>query len=161
MQISALEFELQRKSDIEIDDVSSLIFSGRFYVKKYVNIFLNEGAKMIVEDDVYIGDYTIIRATRTQICIREHTIIGQGVKILATNHAFQKKDVLIKLQDIDVDKIGIFIGRDCWIGAGAVILPGVRIGDGAVVGANAVVTKNVPDFSVVGGNPARVIKYRT
>ena len=50
------------------------------------------------------------------------------------------------------------IGNDVWIGDKATILPGVTIGDGAVVAANAVVTKDVPPYSIVGGNPARVIK---
>lgn len=55
----------------------------------------------------------------------------------------------------------IEVGNDVWIGRNAIILPGVsRIGDGAVIGAGAIVTKDVPDFAVVGGNPARVIKFR-
>ncbi|MGF6933091.1 acetyltransferase-like isoleucine patch superfamily enzyme [Paraburkholderia sp. UCT70] len=53
-----------------------------------------------------------------------------------------------------------FIGNDVWIGHGAFILPGVKIGDGAVVAANAVVTKDVPPYAIVGGSPARVLKYK-
>ena len=52
------------------------------------------------------------------------------------------------------------IGKNCWIGAGAIILPGVTIGNGVIVGAGAIVTNDVPDYAVVGGNPARVIRYR-
>ncbi len=54
----------------------------------------------------------------------------------------------------------IVIGNDVWIGRNAVIFQGVNIGDGAVVGTNAVVTKDVPPYAIVGGNPARIIKYR-
>jgi len=52
------------------------------------------------------------------------------------------------------------LGHDCWIGHGAIILPGVSVGIGAAVGAGAVVTKDVPDFAIVVGNPARVLRYR-
>lgn len=54
----------------------------------------------------------------------------------------------------------VIIGNDVWIGTGALILSGVTIGDGAVVGAHAVVTKNVPPYAIVGGNPAKIIRYR-
>ena len=58
------------------------------------------------------------------------------------------------------DKRIIHIGNDVWIGANACIMPGVTVGDGAVIGAGAIVTKDVPPFAVVAGNPAKVIKYR-
>lgn len=54
----------------------------------------------------------------------------------------------------------VVIGKYVWIGARATILPGVTIGDGAVIGAGSVVTKDVPSCAVVGGNPAKVVKYR-
>lgn len=60
-----------------------------------------------------------------------------------------------------VSKGGVHIGKNVWIGDKATILPGVSIGEGTVVAANAVVTKDVPPFCVVGGNPARVIRQRT
>ena len=52
----------------------------------------------------------------------------------------------------------VHIGKNCWIGAGAIIMPGVTIGDNVVIGAGSVVTKNVPDFTVVAGNPARIVR---
>jgi virginiamycin A acetyltransferase len=57
-------------------------------------------------------------------------------------------------------KYEIIIGNDVWIGNGSILLPGVKIGNGAVIAAGSVVTKDVPDYAIVGGNPANIIKYR-
>jgi hypothetical protein len=63
--------------------------------------------------------------------------------------------------DLDSESKGsVIIGNDVWVGAGAIILSGVKIGDGAIVAAGAVVTKDVPPYSIVGGNPAKLIRYR-
>lgn len=55
---------------------------------------------------------------------------------------------------------GVKIGNDCWIGEGVIILPGVSIGNGVILGARSVVRRDVPDWAVVIGNPAEVVKYR-
>ena len=55
---------------------------------------------------------------------------------------------------------GVKIGNDVWIGTGVILMPGIEIGDGAVIGAYSVVAKNIPPYAVVVGNPAKVIKYR-
>jgi acetyltransferase-like isoleucine patch superfamily enzyme len=59
-----------------------------------------------------------------------------------------------------ISKGDVSIGNDVWIGHGAIILSGVNIGDGAVIGAGSIVTRSVPDFAIVAGNPAKVIKFR-
>ena len=66
----------------------------------------------------------------------------------------------IKLKDIKDVYFPPIIGNDVWIGANAIILQGVTIGDGAIIAAGAVVTKDVPPYAIVGGVPAKVIKYR-
>lgn len=159
--LNSYNFSIHRTSSIEIFDKSKIHFLGFFSINKFVTIFLNEGAEVIIGKNVYIGDYSTIRATRTKIEIGEHTIVGQDVKLIATNHAYASKDKLIKDQDIDLSKIGISIGEDCWLGAGCIVLPGVTLGRGVVVGANAVVTKDLPDYAVAVGNPAKILKFRT
>ena len=77
----------------------------------------------------------------------------------ARNHAFDRTDIPMNQQGFTPEK-PIVIEDDVWIGARVIILPGVHIGTGAVVGAGAVVTKDVPDYAVVGGNPARILKMR-
>jgi len=79
------------------------------------------------------------------------------VQVLDTSHSF-KKDILIKEQKAIIGET--IIGNDVWIGVGVKILMGVTIGDGAVLGANSVITKDVPKNAIVGGVPAKIIKYR-
>ena len=100
--------------------------------------------------------------------IGKDTIIGLGkhpTNYLSTNSIFYKKGSWIFHDDwvteIDFeDSSKIIIGNDVWIGRRAIILDGVEIGDGAVVAAGAVVTKDVPPYAIVGGVPAKVLKYR-
>lgn len=90
--------------------------------------------------------------------------MGDGVRIgahtvfIASEHIFSRCDVPIYTQG--TTKGGIVIGDDVYIGSNVVVLDGVRIGDGVVIAAGAVVNKDVPPFSVVGGVPVRVIKSR-
>jgi len=84
--------------------------------------------------------------------------MATGVVIIPANHNFEKKNVAIRKQGIS--KKGIIIGDDVWIGARSVILDGVKIGKGCVIAAGSVVNKNLPDYSVAAGVPAKVIKKR-
>lgn len=97
-------------------------------------------------------------AVRGPLEIGDDCIFGPNVSIHSENHVFSDPDAPIRLQG--VTRKGVTIGRDCWIGEGAVILDGVSIGDGCVIAANAVVNKDIPDLSVAGGVPARILKRR-
>jgi acetyltransferase-like isoleucine patch superfamily enzyme len=101
--------------------------------------------------------------------IGRYTSIGPGVKIFQANHPsgflsmhpfFYRSDIGVAKGE-SIQRNQLFVGHDVWIGANAIICPGChRIGNGSIIAAGAVVTKNVPDFSVIGGNPAMVIKKR-
>lgn len=91
--------------------------------------------------------------------IGKNVMMGPDVLIYNANHAFDRVDVPMLSQGHMAPK-PVVIGDDVWIGARVVILPGRRIGNGAIVGAASVVTKDVPDFAVVAGNPAKIIKIR-
>lgn len=90
--------------------------------------------------------------------IGDEVLIGSHVKILSAGHIIDGGDASIWLNPINYGKIRI--GRGAWIAAGATILQGLSIGEGAVVGAGAVVTRSVPPYAVVAGNPARLVRYR-
>lgn len=107
----------------------------------------------------YIGQGNNIRAGGGNIKIGADCLISQHVTIVASNHG-TAKNLPIAHQRWCNNRIGVQISDDVWIGAGAVILPGVKIGRGAVVAANAVVHRDVADYSIVGGIPARVLKER-
>lgn len=109
--------------------------------------------------DVTIGDYTRIGIHNTiigPVCIGNHVNLAQGITVTALNHNFEDASKRIDEQGISTKPV--VIGDDVWIGANAVILPGVTIGSHCVVAAGAVVTKDIPDNCVVGGVPAKVIK---
>ena len=109
--------------------------------------------------DVVIGDHTRIGLHNTVIgpvTIGSHVNLAQGITITALNHNFAEKEQRIDEQGVSTNPVKI--GDDIWIGANAVILPGVSIGNHSVVAAGAVVTKDVPAHSLVAGVPAKIIK---
>ena len=91
--------------------------------------------------------------------IGDYVLMGPDVQIYTRNHKYDRVDIPMYNQgESEIKKVNI--GNDVWIGSRAIILPGVTIGDGAIIGAGSIVTKNVEPYAIVGGNPAKVIKYR-
>lgn len=94
-----------------------------------------------------------------KVVIGDDVMMGERCIIYTQNHRFDRLDVTMNEQGFQEEK-PVLIGNDVWIGGDVTILPGVKIGNGAILGARAVVTKDVPDYAVVGGNPAKILKYR-
>jgi acetyltransferase-like isoleucine patch superfamily enzyme len=118
------------------------------------NHALVHGARIICDAEVTIGDYTLISwnvvlmdTYRVPLDPRERR---KELELVPTRR--------LRLACADVPAKPIRIGRNVWIGFDACVLPGVRIGEGSVVGAKSVVTTDVPAFTVVAGNPARIIR---
>lgn len=101
------------------------------------NVFINSGCKFQDQGGITIGD---------------GTLIGHNVVLATINHSFDPN------HRSDMVSFPIHIGKRVWIGANATILPGVKIGDGAVIAAGAVVAKDVPENTIVGGVPAKKIR---
>lgn len=90
--------------------------------------------------------------------IGDNVMMGPDVTILTQTHNIERIDIPMGQQGMRVSEV--VIGNDVWIGMRAIIMPGVKVGNGAVIGAGAVVTKDVPDYAVVGGVPAKIIRFR-
>lgn len=145
---------------------SKIYSSVRLDCPPYRRFFL--GRQSVIESyccinnavgDVVIGDHTRIGIHNTiigPVCIGNHVNLAQGITVTALNHNFE--DVTRRIDEQGISTKPVIIGDDVWIGANAVVLPGVTIGRHCVVAAGAVVTKDVPDHSVVGGVPAKILK---
>lgn len=94
-----------------------------------------------------------------KIIIGEDVMMGPRVMMFTRNHASWRIDIPMNRQG-NTNEEPIVIGNDVWIGAGVIILGGVKIGNGAIIGAGSVVTKSVEPYSVVAGNPARFVRSR-
>ena len=126
-------------------------------LNRYASLTADRGA-ITLGDNVYVGDFCTISGDDGEVTIGNNVLIAAYTLIQAANHKFDRLDIPIMDQGHETSYV--HIEDDVWIGAGCVICPGVRIGSGAVIGAGAVVTKDVPPLAVAGGVPARVIKYR-
>jgi len=115
-----------------------------------------------VGDHVAIGCDNVFQSAHGEIVIHDNVMFGPGVHVHGGNHRMYDVGILmIDNSNKDAGEDGqVVIEDDVWIGANAIILKRVTIGKGSVVAAGAVVTKDVPSYTVVGGNPARVIKKR-
>lgn len=136
------------------------------------HMFAACGKKLNVEQGAYFGSGKDIRAGiyvgfgknftmhNRVLTVDDYLMMGEDVMFLGSGHGFEKTDVPMGIQE-SKEKTPLHIAGDVWIGARAIILPGCRrIGHGAIVGAGSVVTRDVPDYAIVGGNPAKVLKYR-
>lgn len=125
-----------------------------------------------VEQGAYFGsgkDFTVgshvglgknFKSLNRIVTIDDYLMMGEDVLFLGGGHNFDRTDIPMGAQG-GKGKTPLHIAGDVWIGARAIILPGCRrIGHGSIIGAGAVVTKDVPDWAVIGGNPAKVLKYR-
>lgn len=117
-----------------------------------VQTWLMNGHNIHLGNGVKISSYSAVLAgVRSTISIGSATIIGPGCCIVSFNHGISLKDIPMRYQPYarDDDSGSIYIGKDVWIGAGAIVLPGSYIGDGAIIGAGAVVSEKVAPYAVL------------
>ena len=137
-------------------DVRSLLdelFEGRLPVSSNIltPVYIDRGATIDIGENVFIN-WGFNTVSTGGITIKDGAMIGPNVSLLTANHDLNNLQIIICKP--------IVIGKNAWVGEGAKILQGVTVGEGAVVAAGAVVTKDVPPFTIVGGNPARILKEK-
>lgn len=156
-QKSGRNIQIREKVSFELTDNAYMEIGNDCVIREYSYFQLTKpNPKLFIGNGVVIGRYCMITVKDT-VTIGDNTIIGAFVQIIDHSHTFRLGGT-IKDQEAKIDPV--FIGDDVWIGAGSKILCGVTVGRGAVIGANAVVTKDVPENAIVGGVPARILKYR-
>jgi galactoside O-acetyltransferase len=121
-------------------------------------LYSDDGGTITIRDNCSFNSNTMINATPGKILIGEGCAIGPNTVLRASNHTYHRKDIPIKKQAQIYGEI--ILEKDVWVGANCVILTNTKIGQGAVVGAGSVVTKDVIPYSVVAGVPAKIIKMR-
>ena len=133
------------------------------------NVYISPDLKLLGRDvtignNVYINVGNVFMCTNAPITIGDNVLIAPGVTMITGEHRI---DVIGKYmfeigedEKLPENDLPIVVKGDNWIGANATILKGVTIGEGAVVAAGALVTKDVPPYAIVGGVPAKVLKYR-
>ncbi len=129
------------------------------YLSKDCRLYATPESRIDIGENFSANANVMINARGNgYIAIGNNVLIGPNVVLRSNNHIFVRTDMPINDQGMTEGRI--IIGNDVWIASNAVILPNVQIGDGAVVAAGAVVTKDVPPYAVVGGVPAKIIKSR-
>jgi galactoside O-acetyltransferase len=132
---------------------------GRFYCGTRCLILADGGGRVTIGERVALNGYVQLNASiGGEISIADNVLIGPNVIMRTTDHAFERTDVPIWTQGHNAGRIAI--GEGAWVGAASIILRGVTIGTGAIVAAGAVVTNDVEQYSIVGGVPARLIRFR-
>ena len=159
--IGYLLFNLRRLNNLFIRKYEVTLFKkfgkGSFISTGCTFTFRN----VSIGNNTYIGKNCVIQSEHGEIIIGNNVMFGAGVHIHGGNHEYNHVGMLMRDVKKNPGSDGrVVIEDDVWVGSNAMILRGVRVGGGAVVGAGAIVTKDVKPYTIVVGNPARMIKER-
>jgi len=149
---------------VEINALSKegVIFGNNVTIKKNsiiecTGVLRELGIGLVVGDNVGIAQNAFIQV-RGRVIIGSNIMFGPGVSIFSENHSFSDSSKLLIEQS--TERIGVEIQDDVWVGANSTILDGCQIGKGSIIAAGSLVNKNVPNYAIVAGVPAKIIKMR-
>ena len=143
-RLQAERYEMLKKLFAEVGEncyIESPYFAnwGGHHVHLGSNIYANAGLKLVDDTHIYIGD---------------NTMLGPNVTIATAGHPI---DPTLRARGLQYN-LPVRIGKNCWLGAGVIVMPGITIGDNTVIGAGSVVTKDIPSGVVAVGNPCKVLR---
>lgn len=145
-------------SDVEIDPSTSfnnVIIGDGVKIAKRCSIYGSPSFPLEIHGFSYVGMNTIINGFNAKVVIGSNVSIAQNVNIMADSGP-NASEALQRI--FPMEKGPVIIGDHCWIGASVIIMPNVTLGEFCVVGANSFVDRSFPAFSVIGGNPARLLR---
>ena len=169
--------KIKKQSRLYADKSSKIILGSNVSIGQDAQVFAREDSSICIGDNCRILDNTKVYITNKNIItignnvfinrncdiggggkieIQDNVLVASNVHIISSNHEYSNPNTPINEQGGTYDQV--VIQKDSWIGRNAIILAGVNIGKHCVVAAGAVVTKSIPDYCVVGGNPAKIIK---
>lgn len=145
-------------NNVEIDtttSVNNVILKDNVKIAKYCSVFGSKECPLIIGEGTYVGMHTILNGYAAPLIIGSHVSFAQNVNVMVDSGP-NASEVLQRV--FPIERKEVRIGDHSWIGASAVIMPGVHLGKFCVVGANSFVTESFPDYSIIGGSPARLIR---
>lgn len=153
-------FGLIVKTGVQINKPRQVYLGKRVCLNRYVTIYLNKISDKIpivkIGDNVLIGAYSSIGCSN-EIIIEDNVMLAPHVHITDRNHSYEDIKTPISKQPA-VSPGSVIIGKDTWLGYGVQVMPNVKIGRHCVIAAGSIITKDIPDYSVAVGMPAKVIK---
>lgn len=143
---------------IRLYGVKRAFLGKKFRILNGARFEIHDEGKLVIGEDVSIGqNFHVVSGGNETLTIGNHVTISGNVFISNMNHSYEKIDVHSYEQEHIAKPTSV--GDYCFIGYGAVVLPGSKLGKNVIVGANSVVCGEFPDYVVIAGNPAKVIKY--
>ncbi|TDQ09926.1 acyltransferase [Pedobacter metabolipauper] len=149
--------EFRRSVEIRVHGTAQIFIGNKTRIDRGVRLLAANSAKIDIKDGVRIGLYSVLNGGDS-ITIGNKALVSGFVYLQTSMHGYASKDQAV--QDQGYDHAPVVLEEDVWLGTHVVVLPGITIGKGSVVGSNAVVTKNIEQYQVVAGIPAKPLKDR-
>ena len=135
------------------------------YIFKYIgeNVNIEKGAWVGKGQDIEIDDNSGIGYNAhifNNTKIGRDVMMGPNLYMMEKTHKFERTDISMMFQGVRAERDHVIIGNDCWIGQDVMIIGSREIKDGSIIGARCVLTKSFPEYSIIGGNPSRLIRSR-